>query len=231
MGDAARPVPVRAVVRPDPRQHLPEPAAVDPLAGHRHLGRGRTRDRGSHRPASRTATSSAPRSAALSPDHQVVVALRYYRDLTVDDIARASASRSGRSSHASTTHSSACTTRSMRPTTRGQSDDRPRARGALRAWYGTEVGETETAPADLRESLATIPATTPAPLRPSPAVGALRSLRPPRSWSSAARWRRFRVHAPDGEVTPSPSADALGPSKRRRHPRRRHRPPPSGPAT
>ena len=26
--------------------------------------------------------------AALSPDHQVVVALRYYRDLTVDDIAR-----------------------------------------------------------------------------------------------------------------------------------------------
>ena len=26
--------------------------------------------------------------AALSPDHQVVVALRYYRDLTVDDIAK-----------------------------------------------------------------------------------------------------------------------------------------------
>jgi RNA polymerase sigma-70 factor (ECF subfamily) len=26
--------------------------------------------------------------AALSPDHQIVVALRYYRDLTVDDIAR-----------------------------------------------------------------------------------------------------------------------------------------------
>jgi RNA polymerase sigma-70 factor, ECF subfamily len=26
--------------------------------------------------------------AALSPDHQVVVALRYYRDLTIDDIAR-----------------------------------------------------------------------------------------------------------------------------------------------
>jgi RNA polymerase sigma-70 factor, ECF subfamily len=26
--------------------------------------------------------------ASLSPDHQVVVALRYYRDLTVDDIAR-----------------------------------------------------------------------------------------------------------------------------------------------
>jgi RNA polymerase sigma-70 factor (ECF subfamily) len=26
--------------------------------------------------------------AALSPDHQVVVALRYYRDLTVDEIAR-----------------------------------------------------------------------------------------------------------------------------------------------
>ena len=36
----------------------------------------------------------------------------------------------------------------------------------LRAWYATEVGATEAAPADLRESLAAIPATTPAPVRP-----------------------------------------------------------------
>ena len=35
----------------------------------------------------------------------------------------------------------------------------------LRAWYAAEAGETETAPDDLREVLATIPATTPAPLR------------------------------------------------------------------
>ena len=35
----------------------------------------------------------------------------------------------------------------------------------LRAWYGTQVGETETAPADLRQTLTTIPATTPVPLR------------------------------------------------------------------
>ena len=31
----------------------------------------------------------------------------------------------------------------------------------LRAWYAAEVGETETAPDDLRQVLATIPATTP----------------------------------------------------------------------
>lgn len=36
----------------------------------------------------------------------------------------------------------------------------------LRAWYVAEVGETETAPADLREGLAAIPATT--PIAPSP---------------------------------------------------------------
>jgi Tol biopolymer transport system component len=35
----------------------------------------------------------------------------------------------------------------------------------LHAWYAAEVGETETAPDDLRQVLATIPATTPAPLR------------------------------------------------------------------
>ena len=35
----------------------------------------------------------------------------------------------------------------------------------LRAWYGAQVGETETAPADLRQTLTTIPATMPVPLR------------------------------------------------------------------
>lgn len=35
----------------------------------------------------------------------------------------------------------------------------------LRAWYETQVGETETAPDDLRQTLATIPATTPVLLR------------------------------------------------------------------
>ncbi len=69
--------------------------------------------------------------AALSPDHQVVVALRYYRDLTGRrDREAARESREGRSSPVSTTHSSGCTTRSTRPTPRGPSDDRPRARTA-----------------------------------------------------------------------------------------------------
>lgn len=36
----------------------------------------------------------------------------------------------------------------------------------LRAWYEAEVGSTEAAPVGLRESVATIPVTTPAPLRP-----------------------------------------------------------------
>ena len=43
----------------------------------------------------------------------------------------------------------------------------------LRAWYAAEVGDTETAPEDLRASLAAIPSTTPAPLRP---VGRRRGL-------------------------------------------------------
>lgn len=36
----------------------------------------------------------------------------------------------------------------------------------LRAFYAAEIGEGETAPTDLRQSIATIPATAPAPLRP-----------------------------------------------------------------
>jgi WD40 repeat protein len=36
----------------------------------------------------------------------------------------------------------------------------------LRAWYAGEVPETQRAPADLREAIAAIPATIPAPLRP-----------------------------------------------------------------
>ena len=36
----------------------------------------------------------------------------------------------------------------------------------LRAWYEAEVGSTEAAPVGLRESVAAIPATMPAPLRP-----------------------------------------------------------------
>ena len=35
----------------------------------------------------------------------------------------------------------------------------------LRAWYSAEVGETETAPDDLRQVLTRIPSTTPTPLR------------------------------------------------------------------
>ena len=36
----------------------------------------------------------------------------------------------------------------------------------LRAWYEAEVRPTEAAPVGLRESVATIPVTMPAPLRP-----------------------------------------------------------------
>ena len=38
--------------------------------------------------------------------------------------------------------------------------------GRLRAWFHTEFGDTEAAPADLREQVAAIPRTTPIPLRP-----------------------------------------------------------------
>ncbi len=38
----------------------------------------------------------------------------------------------------------------------------------LRAWYGAEVGDLESAPSDLRDSLAEIPVSSPAPLRPLP---------------------------------------------------------------
>ncbi len=38
----------------------------------------------------------------------------------------------------------------------------------LRAWYDAEVGDAAAAPADLRESLADIPVSAPAPLRQLP---------------------------------------------------------------
>jgi Tol biopolymer transport system component len=38
----------------------------------------------------------------------------------------------------------------------------------LRAWYRAEVGDVESAPTDLRDSLAAIPVSAPAPLRPLP---------------------------------------------------------------
>ena len=56
-------------------------------AGDRHLRRGRARDRRSDRPR-RDRDVIGAAIAALSPDHQVVVALRYYRDLPVDEIAQ-----------------------------------------------------------------------------------------------------------------------------------------------
>ena len=43
----------------------------------------------------------------------------------------------------------------------------PELEQRLRAWYGAEVGDTETAPDDLRESLGAIPATMPTRLRPA----------------------------------------------------------------
>ena len=75
------------MVRSDPRQHLPQPPAFDPpeatdisvevaLATGDHTGHAEDRD------------VIGAAIAGLSPDHQVVVALRYYRDLPVDEIAR-----------------------------------------------------------------------------------------------------------------------------------------------
>ena len=55
----------------------------------------------------------------------------------------------------------------------------------LRAWYAAEVGETGTAPDDLRQVLATIPATTPTPLRARGRRRGLTLLAGPRSSSSA----------------------------------------------
>ena len=57
--------------------------------------------------------------AALSPDHQVVVALRFYRDLTVDDIATRLGVPAGTVQSRLHYASSGCTTRSGRPRSKG----------------------------------------------------------------------------------------------------------------
>ena len=145
---APRPVPVRAVVRPDPRQHVSRPAAVNaPTANDRHLGRGchhrrrpvRTgarprrpgqRDRGAvARPPGRRRAPLLPRPAgrARSP--------------------AGSASRPAPSSPAFTTPSS--TPRRHRHRRRQgnhpMTDDQLELR--LRDWYRAEVPADETAPA------------------------------------------------------------------------------------
>ena len=82
----------------------------------------------------------------------------------------------------------------------------------LRAWYEAEVGSTEAAPVGLRESVATIPVTTPAPLRPLSgrrrftllAVAALIVV-------GGALGRRFRFPAVTPVVTPAPSPAAIAP--------------------
>ena len=83
----------------------------------------------------------------------------------------------------------------------------------LRAWYDDEVGATVGAPADLRESLAAIPLTTPAPLRPITRRRSLTLLAAAAvlvvGGALAAGSGFVRLTA---EVTPSPSADALVPS-------------------
>ena len=87
MVDAARPGAVRAVVRPDPRQHLSRPAAVRAPAGRRDISAEVAITAGDPFGQAHDRDVLANAIAALSPDHRVVVALRYYRDLPVDEIA------------------------------------------------------------------------------------------------------------------------------------------------
>ena len=163
MGDAARSVAFRAVVRQDlvntcrnriraTRWQATDISAEVALATGDNTGRVEDRD------------VIGAAIGALSPDHQVVIALRYYRDLTVDDIARRLGVPAGtvqsRLHYAlKRLHDGRCRRRGDSPMTDRELEER------LRAWYGTHVGETETAPADLRQTLTTIPATMPVPLR------------------------------------------------------------------
>ena len=104
---------------------------------------------------------------ALSPDHQVVIALRFYRDLTVEDIATRlrRARRDGQVPPPLRIEATARLDRcgrhqGDRPMTDRELEER------LRAWYAAEVGESERAPAEMRERITAIPASTPMPLRP-----------------------------------------------------------------
>ena len=182
--DAARPGALRAVVRPDPRQHLPQPPAVDAPAGDRHLGRGRARDRRPRRPhrgprrprrRHRRAVARPPgrRRAALlpRPDH------RRHRDPTrhpggdgpVAPPLRAQAAARGdrRRRH-----------QGDRPMTDRELEAR------LRAWYRAEVGESETAPLALRRDVAAIPRTRHRRAVGSAGAAASPCSRPPRCCSS-----------------------------------------------
>ena len=155
-GRPSGPGALRALVRPDPRQHLSRPAAIRPPAGDRHLGRGR-HPAGDPFGQANDRDLLANAIASLSPDHRVVVALRYYRDLPVGRSPAGWASRQARSSRASTTPSSDSTPPSTPPTARERSDDRRTARTAPAGLVSAEVPADETAPSDLRTSLTESP--------------------------------------------------------------------------
>ena len=88
MVDPPRPRSVRGLVRPHPRQRLQGPAAP----GSRLVARDISDELGlaTADPYARTHERDAIDAAlaTLSPDHRVVVALRYDRDLAADEIAR-----------------------------------------------------------------------------------------------------------------------------------------------
>ena len=130
VGDAARPLAVRALVRPDPRQHLPQPAARRAAAGDGHLRRGRARDRRPRRPdrGPRGRRRSHRRPVAGPPGRRGAALLP-----RPDRRGHRGAARHPGGDGpvaASTTRSSGCTRRSTRPTARGPTDDRPRAGAA-----------------------------------------------------------------------------------------------------
>ena len=96
--------------------------------------------------------------ATLSPDHQVVVALRYYRDLTGRRHRRPAGHplRHRPVAPALRAQAAARGARRRRRREEPAMTDRELEAG-LRAWYRAEVGETETAPLSLRRDVAAIP--------------------------------------------------------------------------
>ncbi len=165
MVDAARPRALRAVVRPDPRQHLSRPAAVWPPASDRHLGRGRDHRRRPVRPGQRPRPPGQRdrRAVAGSPGRRRPPLLpRPARGRDREPAGHPGGHRPVAPplrAQAPPRVDRHCRRQGNHPMTDHELEQR------LRAWYRVEIPSDETAPADLRAQLAALPVAIPVPLR------------------------------------------------------------------